>query len=57
MIHPWVGRITRKDIDDKKMQPPFLPDLSNFNFDESELDDRAKQISQKISDDLRSPIF
>lgn len=57
MIHPWVGRITRKDIDDKKMQPPFLPDLSNFNFDESELDDRAKQISQKISEDLKSPIF
>lgn len=35
MIHPWIGRITRKDIEDKKMKPPFYPDLSNFNFDET----------------------
>ncbi len=39
------------------MQPPFLPDLSNFNFDETELDERSKATIQKIEDDLRSPKF
>lgn len=57
LIHPWIGRITRKDIEDKKMKPPFLPDLSSFNFDEAEPDERIKTIPQKIEEDMKCSKF
>ena len=57
LIHPWVGRTNRCDIEQKKLKPPFLPDLANFNFDESDLEDRNKQTSKRIAEDLRCSSF
>ena len=39
------------------MKPPFLPDLSHFNFDDTEPDDRTKTISQKIDEDMKCRSF
>lgn len=39
------------------MKPPFLPDLSSFNFDEIEPDERTKTIPQKIDEDMKCSKF
>jgi hypothetical protein len=31
--HPWVGMLSPKNILERKLVPPFLPDLSELNFD------------------------
>lgn len=57
LIHPWVGKVNRKTIEEKGLTPPFLPDLAAFNFDQSDLPEKAKEVAAKIEDDLSSPRF
>ena len=39
MVHPWVGKFKTDDFIQKKITPPFPPDLKAHNFDLDELGD------------------
>jgi hypothetical protein len=39
LFHPWLGRVNSEQILNKQLQPPYVPDINEFNFDENELGD------------------
>jgi hypothetical protein len=39
LFHPWVGKINAESILSKEMEPPYIPPVDEFNFDENELGD------------------
>ena len=52
-----MGKITKQAILNKELEPPFMPDLSTFNFDESDLKEKVEQMIPQIEKDLDSKRF
>lgn len=34
LIHPWFNKIKISDYLEKRISPPVIPDILNFNFNE-----------------------
>lgn len=34
LFHPWLGKVNTDKILKKKLIPPYVPDVNEFNFDE-----------------------
>lgn len=52
LLHPWVGKVKQKSIQDKELLPPFLPNLEAFNFDITDIKTDQEAIRKKIEDDI-----
>jgi hypothetical protein len=35
LFHPWIGRINSEAVLSKKLAPPYIPPVNEFNFDEN----------------------
>jgi hypothetical protein len=33
LFHPWLGRVKSEEVLGRRMRPPYVPDVSEFNFD------------------------
>ena len=33
LFHPWLQKVKAEDILQKRLIPPFVPDINEFNFD------------------------
>ena len=52
-FHPWVGLYTPKTILERKLKPPFIPDLSCLNFDERDVGDDEGEFTKKLKQEIR----
>ncbi len=57
LVHPWVGKINPKLIEEKGLTPPFLPDLESFNFDPNEPKGKTRETWEKLEQDSRTVKF
>lgn len=48
LLHNWIGRVKHQTIQQKQLIPPFMPDLSCFNFDINDIKTDQKLINTKI---------
>ncbi len=53
LLHPWVGKVKQKAIENKELQPPFMPNLEAFNFDITDIKTDQQAISKKVEEDLQ----
>ena len=57
MFHPWVGKVSRKTVESKKLVPPFIPDLEEFNFDLEDVKTDLDELMKKLEEDKRVKKF
>ena len=56
LFHPWIGRINSDNVLSKKLNPPYIPPMDEFNFDENELgDDEAEFTRTLLAENLIPP--
>ena len=48
LFHPWIGKINSEVVLSKKLVPPHIPCLDEFNFDENELGDDEAEFTQAL---------
>lgn len=48
LFHPWIGKINSELVLSKKLVPPHIPCLDEFNFDENELGDDEAEFTQTL---------
>lgn len=48
LFHPWIGKINSEIVLSKKLVPPYIPSLEEFNFDENELGDDEAEFTQAL---------
>lgn len=48
LFHPWIGKINSEIVLSKKLVPPYIPSLDEFNFDENELGDDEAEFTQAL---------
>ncbi len=53
MLHPWIGKINRAFIEQKKFEVPFPPNLGKFNFDPDEVGMSEERFTNKIEHEYR----
>lgn len=46
--HTWFKKINMRDLLDKKLTPPIIPNVLAFNFDEGEYSNGEKEYRKKL---------
>lgn len=62
LLHSWCGGFSLKQINSKQLTPPFRPDLTKYNFDDSEFSGEEAQdlilvAREQQHGDLVLPLF
>ena len=57
LLHPWIGKLKQKTIEDKLLVPPFIPNLEDFNFDVGDIKTDKKELNNRIEDDRANKEF
>ena len=52
-----MGKISKKVIEERKMDPPFIPNLEEYNFDLEEIKVDLKEIMRKVEEDRKMKKF
>ena len=57
MAHPWIGKIKLDKILKRQLEPPYIPDLSIFNFDLQDIKSNLEDINILLDADQRTKKF
>ena len=55
LFHPWIGRINSEKVLTKKLDPPHVPSVEEFNFDENELGADEEEFTRKLKSECLIP--
>ena len=56
LFHPWIGRINSENVLSKKLVPPYIPPMNEFNFDENELGDDEAEFTRSLLTETLIPL-
>ena len=53
LFHPWLGKVSAEKVLKKKLTPPYVPDVNEFNFDENELGEDEEEFTSTLLADSK----